>query len=67
MAVYDPFFAPDPSALKRAHDFVTCTEVVEHFQQPADDWRRLLSLVKSGGWLGVMTLLYVAALATPDY
>ena len=31
MTLYDPFFAPDPAALARTYDFVTCTEVAEHF------------------------------------
>ncbi len=57
MAIYNPFFAPDPSTLERQYDFVTCTEVVEHFHRPASDWRRLVSLVKPGGWLGIMTKL----------
>ena len=34
MRVWDPFFAPDPDALTRRYDFVTCTEVVEHFHAP---------------------------------
>jgi len=67
MALYDPFFAPDPSVLERAYDFVTCTEVVEHFRRPADDWRRLLGLVKPGGWLGVMTKLAPGADAFADW
>lgn len=55
MAVYDPIYAPERSALKRRYDFVTCTEVVEHFRQPAKNWGQLTSLLAPGGWLGVMT------------
>ena len=54
---YDPIFAADDRLLNRRYDFVTCTEVVEHFRQPAVAWRQLASLVRPGGWLGVMTLL----------
>ena len=57
MAIYDPYYAPDADALARPYDFVTCTEVVEHFHQPARDWSRLTGLLKPGGWLGVMTQL----------
>ncbi|MFP5505071.1 MAG: class I SAM-dependent methyltransferase [Gammaproteobacteria bacterium] len=57
MTDYDPIYAPDPAALDRQYDFVTCTEVVEHFKQPAQDWERLLATVRPGGWLGVMTQL----------
>ncbi len=55
VAIYDPQYAPDPAALERTYDFVTATEVVEHFHHPARDWARLASLLKPGGILGVMT------------
>jgi SAM-dependent methyltransferase len=57
MAIYDPYYAPDAGPLGRHYDFVTCTEVVEHFQQPARDWALLAALLKPGGWLGIMTQL----------
>ena len=55
VAVYDPFFAPDDEPLTRTYDFVTCTEVAEHFHDPAAEFERLVSLLKPGGVLGVMT------------
>lgn len=55
MRNYDPIFAPDTSALAQHYDFVSCTEVVEHFYHPLRDWSRLTNLIKPGGWLGVMT------------
>ncbi len=58
--VHDPFYAPNPEALTRRYDFVTCTEVVEHFHAPARDWARLAGLVRPGGWLGVMTKLVIS-------
>lgn len=57
MAVYDPLFAPDVSALEKQYDFVTCTEVVEHFHQPAKEFALLASLVRPGGMLAIMTSL----------
>jgi len=54
---YDPIYAPDTRLLQRRYDFVACTEVVEHFCRPAVAWRQLASLVRPGGWLGIMTLL----------
>ena len=57
MSVYDPFYAPDECMLKRQYDFVTCTEVVEHFYAPAKDWHKLTHLLKPGGWLAIMTSL----------
>jgi len=55
MALYDPFFQPDPEALSSTYDFVTCTEVVEHLHAPAQVFRELDRLVSVGGWLAVMT------------
>jgi hypothetical protein len=59
MAVHDPFFRPNPEALGLQHDFVTCTEVVEHFTNPARDWERLSALLRTGSWLGIMTKLVI--------
>ncbi|PKF51381.1 class I SAM-dependent methyltransferase [Enterovibrio nigricans] len=61
MMVYDPYFAPNAIALERTYDFVTCTEAIEHFYMPHKEWRLLLSLVKSGGWLAIMTKLVIDA------
>lgn len=57
MTLYDPYYAPRPQALSKTYDFVTCTEAIEHFYNPGQDWELLLSLVKPGGWLGIMTKL----------
>ena len=57
MAVYDPFYAPDRGALERTYDFITCTETVEHFFEPAVEFDRLDALLRGAGWLGVMTTL----------
>lgn len=55
VALYDPYFVPDRAALARTYDFVTCTEVAEHFHHPAAEFARLRGLVRPGGWLAVMT------------
>lgn len=55
MAVYDPFFAPDESVLRGHYDFITCTEVIEHFHRPAREFACLDALLAPGGWLGLMT------------
>lgn len=55
VAAYDPFFAPDATMLQRDYDFITCTEVVEHFHRPAEEFARLDMLLRPGGWLGIMT------------
>ncbi|NLX22382.1 MAG: class I SAM-dependent methyltransferase [Phycisphaerae bacterium] len=53
--LYDPFFHPDASALRHTYDFITCTEVAEHFHQPAREFARLDALLRPGGWLAIMT------------
>lgn len=55
MALYDPLFFPQPGALGLQYDFITCTEVVEHFHRPFEEFGRLNQLLKPGGWLGIMT------------
>ena len=55
MDYYDLFYFPKTEALERQYDFVTATEVVEHFCFPAKDFGRLCDLVKPGGYLAIMT------------
>lgn len=57
VALYDPFYQPDPAALLRTYDFVTATEVIEHLRRPRGDLERLWACVKPGGHLGIMTKL----------
>lgn len=59
MRIYDPYFAPDPDALRDRYDFVTCTETVEHFFAPGAEFERLDALLRPGGWLGVMTTVWL--------
>ncbi|MEN8199541.1 MAG: methyltransferase domain-containing protein, partial [Thermodesulfobacteriota bacterium] len=37
MQLFDPFFADNRELLAREYDFVTASEVVEHFRDPAAD------------------------------
>ncbi|HEX2092860.1 MAG TPA: class I SAM-dependent methyltransferase [Longimicrobiaceae bacterium] len=67
MEVYDPFFAPDPTPLGRAYDFITCTETIEHFHSPADELDRLDRMLRPGGWLGVMTELFTGERAFGEW
>ncbi|HUF21633.1 MAG TPA: class I SAM-dependent methyltransferase, partial [Burkholderiales bacterium] len=60
MQIYDPFFASDPALLLRTYDFIACTETVEHFFSPADEFDLLDRMVRPGGWLGIMTGLLTA-------
>ncbi|HEX6587757.1 MAG TPA: class I SAM-dependent methyltransferase [Longimicrobiales bacterium] len=64
---YDPYFAPDATALARTYDFVTCTETAEHFFEPAAEFARLAELLKPGGWLGLMTTMREEAQPFADW
>lgn len=55
VAVYDPFFAPDAAVLTRAYDAITCSEVAEHFRDPAGEFDRMGAMLRPGGWLALMT------------
>lgn len=60
--LYDPFFAPNSAVLKGIeYDYIFSCEVFEHLQYPAKIIKQLLGLLKPGGELILMTLLY-----TPD-
>lgn len=52
---YDPFFQPQNNLLNDQYDFVTCTEVVEHFYHPAKEFGRIDRILKPQGYFVVMT------------
>ena len=55
VSLYDPFFFPDQALLARCYDFITCTETIEHFHRPAEEFARFERMLRPGGWLAVMT------------
>ncbi len=59
MKIYDPFYANDKSVLETQYDFVTATEVVEHFHNPAQSLNQMWQCLKPGGYLGIMTKLVI--------
>jgi hypothetical protein len=56
-ADYDLHFANDPSVLEKQYDFLTCSETMEHFVRPREEFESILRLVKPGSWIGIMTQL----------
>lgn len=58
ITTYDPFFDKNPKAMLGNYDFIISSEVVEHFHQPAKEFRLLKSLLVPGGHLYCMTLRY---------
>lgn len=57
MEIYDPFYSPDEAPLTKTFDFVTASEVVEHFRNPREDLDRMWGCVGTEGLLGMMTKL----------
>ena len=55
MAVYDPHYAPDVAVLAAVYEFITASEVLEHLQKPGEVLDQLVSILKPGGLLGLMT------------
>lgn len=57
MKSYDPIFGPGLEKEKLSFDFLTSSETVEHFNEPAKSWDQLIGLLRPDGILGVMTSL----------
>lgn len=57
MALYDPYYRPEPDVLESGYDFICATEVVEHLHHPGRELDRLWRLLAPGGVLGIMTKL----------
>ena len=55
MAVYDPHYAPDAAVLADVYAFITASEVLEHLHKPGEVLDQLVSMLKPGGLLGLMT------------
>lgn len=56
--VYDPFFFDLDIEDHAPYDIVFSTEVFEHFHHPDKSIRNVLSILRSGGLLCIMTELY---------
>jgi 2-polyprenyl-3-methyl-5-hydroxy-6-metoxy-1,4-benzoquinol methylase len=63
MALWDPYFAADERVLQQQYDFISCTEAIEHFVQPAQEWALWLTLLKPEATLAIMTKRYTNAAA----
>jgi hypothetical protein len=57
MKIYDHFYADDGYVLQQEYDFITATETIEHLYHPKTELERLWSILKPGGYLGIMTKL----------
>lgn len=53
--LYDPYYHSDRSPLLKKYDFIICSEVIEHFRDPAKEFSLLRSLLLPQGALFCMT------------
>ena len=53
--LYDPFFFPKKNIFLRKYKFITCSEVVEHFFNPYEEFDKINNLLDFNSWFGVMT------------
>ena len=56
---YDPLFYPRPDLEPAAYDFLLCNEAAEHFFRPAEEFRRMDSIVDKGGVLAFSSGLVI--------
>jgi 2-polyprenyl-3-methyl-5-hydroxy-6-metoxy-1,4-benzoquinol methylase len=56
--IYDVYFAPVKVFTNKTYDLVTCTEVIEHLQNPVETLKLLKTLLKPYGILALMTLFH---------
>ena len=60
--LYDPFFFKNENIFCRKFNFITCSEVVEHFFKPYEEFNKIDSLLAKNSSLAIMT-----SFMTEDY
>ena len=55
---YDVYFHNNSKLLRKLYNYITCTEVIEHFKQPYKEFELLRSLLLPGGKLYLMTEIF---------
>jgi SAM-dependent methyltransferase len=55
MRLFDVYFYPDLALLEDRYDFIACTETIEHFYRPDEEFARFDRMLRPGGWLALMT------------
>ena len=56
------FFFKNQNIFLRKYNFITCSEVVEHFFQPYEEFNKIDNLLSTNSWLAIMT-----SFMTEDY
>lgn len=55
---YDPFFTDKQALTGQKYNYIVCCEVMEHFQNPDEEFQLLYELLEQNGTLICMTHLY---------
>jgi len=55
IALYDLWFEQNADVLQSTYDFITLTEVAEHFRRPRHEFEQLFERLRPGGMLVIMT------------
>ncbi len=58
LKLYDPYFHNEPRNLNLDYDYVVCCEVMEHFYNPYQEFKKISNLLKPKGSIYCMTCLY---------
>jgi len=58
MNIYDPFFYPLKENLLKKYDFISCSETIEHFHNPFEEFLNFNNLIIKNGIIGIMTNFY---------
>ncbi len=53
--LYDPYYWDNKALLNASYDYIICCEVIEHFSNPAKEFRLLRSILRPQGSLVCMT------------
>lgn len=53
--LYDPFFFKNKTIFYRKFKFIVCSEVVEHFFKPFEEFNKIDGLLAKNSWFTVMT------------
>ncbi len=65
--LYDPYFFPRRELRASSYDFIICSEVAEHFKHPREEFEVLRWLLRPGGRLYIMTLLWTNVLPFSEW
>lgn len=56
--LYDPYFHCYPQNLLKEYDYIICSEVIEHFHKPYEEFKRLNNMLNKNGSIFCLTSLY---------